>query len=86
MIDVHAELGLAPDADPDHWRRAYRHWVRANHPDRGGDHDTFVVVTEQYRNAQAGPSLIEVTSMSAWARRTRRIRRRWNRWRHPRVT
>lgn len=41
-----ALLGVAPDADPDEVRRAYRVWVRIAHPDAGGDPEHFARVSQ----------------------------------------
>ncbi|KAB7515707.1 DnaJ domain-containing protein [Halosegnis rubeus] len=41
-------LGVAPDADEQAIKRAYREAVKEKHPDRGGDEEEFKDVTEAY--------------------------------------
>lgn len=48
MINHFAVLGVAPDADLDALRSAYRQRARTLHPDRGGDRDAFHALRESY--------------------------------------
>ena len=41
-------LGVAPDADEQTVKQAYREAVKEKHPDRGGDEEAFKDVTEAY--------------------------------------
>lgn len=41
-------LGVAPDADEQAIKQAYREAVKEKHPDRGGDEEAFKDVTEAY--------------------------------------
>jgi hypothetical protein len=75
-----------PDDDPE--RREFRAWVRAHHPDRGGDPDSFVAGLAAWRQrhrpvATAAAARAEVTVF-----RTRhglwRLRRWWRRRQGPR--
>jgi hypothetical protein len=62
--DACAVLGVSPDASIDEIRIAYRHRMRALHPDRGGAddlgaHGEIAAVTEAWRRlgSDAGPSV-----------------------------
>lgn len=48
MINHYAVLGVAPDADADALRSAYRQRARTLHPDRGGNRDAFAALRESY--------------------------------------
>ena len=44
----HVVLGISADATIDEIKAAYRRLARAHHPDRGGDHDTFIRIKKAY--------------------------------------
>ncbi len=46
--DPYAVLGVAPGADPDTLRRAFRRCARHTHPDAGGDAQAFARVRGAY--------------------------------------
>jgi hypothetical protein len=79
-----------PDDDPDaRERQEFRAWVRAHHPDRGGDPDSFVAGLAAWRRrhapaARPGLDRTEVTvfrtrhglwTLTRWWRRRRGPRR-----------
>lgn len=46
--DPYAVLGVAPGADPDAVRRAFRRCARHTHPDAGGDARAFAQIQRAY--------------------------------------
>jgi molecular chaperone DnaJ len=44
MVTLYERLGVAPDADRDTIRAAYRRLAREHHPDRGGDEATMAAI------------------------------------------
>lgn len=48
---LHEVLGISSSADSGLYRVAFREWAKKNHPDVGGDSDTFVRVKSQYEAA-----------------------------------
>jgi hypothetical protein len=71
--------------DPDQRRRAFRDFVRENHPDRGGDAEIFAAGVASYRAKPVAAGTIGYRQrwwdpgVTAWI--YRRIQRRF----HPRV-
>lgn len=54
-IDVHLRtLGISKTATVDEIRKAWLKKVKANHPDRGGDHDTIVAINAAYDFLKTG--------------------------------
>ena len=47
-MDYYAVLGLAKNATPEQIKKAFKKQAMQNHPDRGGDAETFKRVTEAY--------------------------------------
>lgn len=47
---LHEVLGVSARATPDEFRRAWREWLKAGHPDQGGDSDRFVRIKAQYES------------------------------------
>jgi len=47
-VDYYAVLGVRSTASRDEIRAAYRVAVRSAHPDAGGDHETFALVSEAW--------------------------------------
>jgi len=48
MADLYATLGVAPQAQAEEVKRAYRRLAREHHPDAGGDAERFKEVTHAY--------------------------------------
>jgi len=79
-------LGVAPDADDDELRRAYRLRLRQSHPDTGGDASVFVQVQRAWQlvgtsDARAaydrGHGFVDSAGWAGWhppARRDTRVR------------
>jgi curved DNA-binding protein CbpA len=61
--DPYAVLGVAPGADPDTVRRAFRRCARHTHPDAGGDAQAFARVHRAYEML-SGPRRRTVTGHS----------------------
>ena len=71
-----------PDDDRDvRERRQFRAWVRAHHPDRGGDPDSFAAGLAAWRQRHAAPAARAQSEVTVF--RTRhglwRLRRWWRR-------
>lgn len=49
MKNLYQVLGVRPDASADAVKSAYRQKAREFHPDRHGDHEKFLEVSEAYR-------------------------------------
>jgi hypothetical protein len=81
--------GDSPEA-----RAAYRAFVRAHHPDRGGDVDTFVAGLAGFRSAEPVPHepdrydapVVVVVHPRGVRALTQRLRRWWRRLRTPHAT
>lgn len=89
-------VAMTDDGAVDGRRRAFRAFVLAHHPDRGGDPDVFAAGVEAYRSgADPGPAVDDprYDAEIVFYRPPRgamaivhRVRRRWRRRRHPRVS
>jgi hypothetical protein len=72
-----------PGPDDDQERREFRAWVRAHHPDRGGDPESFVdgLAAWRQRRGQAGKTATARAEVTVF--RTQhglwRLRRWWRR-------
>jgi hypothetical protein len=76
-----------PDSD-DQDRREFRAWVRAHHPDRGGDPESFVAGLVAWRQRRRPARNVGAARADVTVFRTQhglwRLRRWWQRHRGPR--